>query len=100
MIDEWLKEVLDYGAYGFGAMAMYITRNVHNKFKEHETRHIELSEKVHKNEKDLLQSKLDANEKFVDKLEYYNTLNKIDTKLDRMSEKIDNINKCFIDKSS
>lgn len=101
MFDDgsWLKTIADWGAYGLAGLGMMVTRSIHSKFKEHEVSHNILADKVNVIEKGILESKLEANAKFVDKSEYYNTMNRIDTKLDKMSDKIDNINNCFINAS-
>lgn len=94
MFDDgsWIKTVADWGAYGVAGIAMLVTKSIHNKFKEHEDRHNELRDKVSSLEKESLKDKLSATDKFVDKQEYYNTMNRIDTKLDAMGTKIDNLN--------
>lgn len=92
MEHSWIDTLIQWGAYAFSSLAIFMTQLVHSKFKAQDDAVIKATGRIDTVEKQLIEHQLDASRRYVDKQEYLNTMNRVYDKLDSIDRSVNVLN--------
>lgn len=88
---DWIWDVTKFVFSGLGAVAILWATKLSEKFQLWESKYTNMSQRQDLLEKELILYKWEATKTFVDKVEYMRTMDKVEDKLDKINQNVNEL---------